>query len=366
MSRDIRTRRERWEAFWGRRTRVGKVTLVLFAVFCVCTFLLMFGVLPTLDTTLNVISVMAMTPLVLVLLFRWFTFRVLWRVRNRLILTYLLMGLAPLVMFVTLMGIASYLLAGQYATNVGLSRLTEGLTRVRDQAGSAAVFGSPAGPGSAKTASAAIHAGKTRADESNLAILGGPGSGGSTAVEDATPLSLMEWKGKAWVPLEGMSAKDNAGPLTSGAAPAWLHPGFQGIVELQGKLYLCAEVGAPRNGRPVVVLASRPLTREELDVMAKGLGRILLSQAFSHLASDADKDTADTESDHDNDPDMASEKDSKPVHVNVVVPKDSGSGDGQKPGNVHVTIPNDSDTANAFYKVSSGPLTPVELSGSRP
>jgi sigma-B regulation protein RsbU (phosphoserine phosphatase) len=105
------------------------------------------------------------------------------------------------------------------------------------------------------------------------------------------------------VPLEGVSAKDNAGPLTSGPPPAWLHPGFQGIVEHGGKLYLCAEVSAPRNGRQVMVLGSRPLTRPELDVMAKGLGRILLSQSFSHLASDADTDTSDTEPDHDSDAD---------------------------------------------------------------
>ena len=70
---------------------------------------------------------MAITPFLLILLFRWFTYRVLWKVRNRLILTYLLMGLAPLVMFVMLTAIAGYLLAGQYATNMGSSRMNEGL-----------------------------------------------------------------------------------------------------------------------------------------------------------------------------------------------------------------------------------------------
>jgi sigma-B regulation protein RsbU (phosphoserine phosphatase) len=128
-----------------------------------------------------------------------------------------------------------------------------------------------------------------------------------------------------------MSAKDNAGPLTSGAPPDWLHSGFQGIVQQGGKLYLCAEVSAPRNGKTVVVLASRPLTRDELDVMAKGLGRILLSRAFSHLASDANQDTTDTETDKDDE--------SQPVHVNVVVPKESEDGDD-------------------FFSVSSAPMAP--------
>jgi phosphoserine phosphatase RsbU/P len=320
MGRDILTRRERWKAWWGRRTRVGKITLWMLAAVFVCTFGLMVRVATTLDTIVITLASMAITPLVLILLFRWFTYRVLWKVRNRLILTYLLMGLAPLVMFAMLAAIAGYLLAGQYATNVGLSRLTEGLTRVRDEAGSAAVFGTR------DDAQLARAAGYTPTRK-NIAGSGGTASSsaltgtGGAEVEDASPLSLMELRGSTWAPLDGMSAKENTGPLTSGPPPAWLHPGFQGIVEQGERLYLCAEVTAPRNGRSVAVLASRPLTRNELDVMSKGLGRIMLSQSFSHLASDAGTDTSDTETDKDKD------DDAKPVHVNVVVPKDSDEGD---------------------------------------
>jgi len=328
MGRDILTRRERWKAWWGRRTRVGKIALWMLAAIFVCTFGLMVHVATTLDSIVITLASMAITPLLLILLFRWFAYRFLWKVRNRLILTYLLMGLAPLVMFVMLAAIAGYLLAGQYATNMGLSRLNEGITRVRDQAGSAAIFGSPA-----RTAKVVAHAATAKGTPSNgdTEDIGSTEGTGGTVVEDGTPVSLMELRGSTWVPLDGMSAKDNVGPLTSGAPPAWLHPGFQGIVEQGGKLYLCAEVGAPRNGRTVMVLASRPLTRPELDVMAKGLGRILLSQAFSHLASDADEDTSDTKSDKDDD--------SKPVHVNVVVPKVSDEGE-------------------YFDKVASAPMPP--------
>ncbi len=328
MGREILTRRERWKAWWGRRTRVGKIALWMLAAIFVCTFGLMVHVATTLDTIVITLASMAITPLLLILLFRWFAYRFLWKVRNRLILTYLLMGLAPLVMFVMLAAIAGYLLAGQYATNMGLSRLNEGITRVRDQAGSAAIFGSPA-----RAAKVDAHAASAKGTSSNgdTADIGSTEGTGGTVVEDGTPVSLMELRGSTWVPLEGMSAKENQGPLTSGAPPAWLHPGFQGIVEQGGKLYLCAEVGAPRNGRTVLVLASRPLTRPELDVMAKGLGRILLSQAFSHLASDADEDTSDTQTDKDDN--------SKPVHVNVVVPKDSDEGE-------------------FFDKVASSPMAP--------
>ena len=112
----------------------------------------------------------------------------------------------------------------------------------------------------------------------------------------------------------GTPVKTKGGPLTSGTPPAWLHPGFQGIVEQGGQLYLCAEVSAPRNGRTVVTLASRPLTRDELDVMSKGLGRIILSQGFSHLAADKDNDGED---------EGANVKAGKDVNVKFVEPEGS-------------------------------------------
>jgi phosphoserine phosphatase RsbU/P len=285
MGKEIQTRREWWSAWWGRRSRVAKVTLWMLLAIFVCTLGLMAHVVSWLDVTVITLCSMALTPLVLILLFRWFTYRVLWRVRNRLILTYLLMGLAPVVLFAMLAGAAAYLLAGQYATTLGLSQVNQGLERVHDEAGSAAVFGTQNAAQMARAANPSP-AKKSTANSEGTAQTSDISSMES---EDGTPLSIMELKGTVWAPLSG-EAKTNAGPLTSGPPPAWLHPGFQGVVEEQGKLYLCAEVSAPRNGRPVVVLASRELTRDELNVMAKGLGRIILSQGFSHLTSDKDDD----------------------------------------------------------------------------
>ena len=334
MGRDILARREQWKEFWGRRTRVGKITLVLLAVIFVCTFLLLAHVLETLDSILITIAGMALTPLLLILFFRWVTYRLLWKVRNRLILTYMLMGLAPVVMVVILAGIAAYLLAAQYAVNMGRLQLNQGLTRVRDQAGSAAIFGTQAGlkAGPAKLA----------APKKGTADSDGTEQEGDTAKadsEDATPLSLVELKGNTWVPLEGESAKDNQGPLAGGPPPAWLHPGFQGIVEQNNLLYLVAEVSAPRNGKTAVVLASRPLTRPELDVMSKGLGRIILSQGFSHLTSDTNDEVDDV---------------GPNVHVNKHGETKVHVG---KNVNVNVVGADASDKdSEEFHSISSGPL----------
>src|SRR6185312_3389093 len=46
---------------------------------------------------------------------RWLMGHVLWKVRNRLIVTYLLMGLAPVVLFVALVAILLYVFSGQFA-----------------------------------------------------------------------------------------------------------------------------------------------------------------------------------------------------------------------------------------------------------
>ncbi len=84
----------------------------------------------------------------------------------------------------------------------------------------------------------------------------------------------MELRGNAWVPLGG-TGEGECGSADEWAAAGVAASGVPGNRGACGLLYLCAEVSAPRYGRPVVVLASRPLTRDELNVMAKGLGRIM-------------------------------------------------------------------------------------------
>src|SRR5579875_2425647 len=67
------------------------------------------------STLLADITLLALIPLSLVLFLRWIFGRFLWKVRNRLIVTYLLIGLAPVVLFVTLAAISLYIFSGQFA-----------------------------------------------------------------------------------------------------------------------------------------------------------------------------------------------------------------------------------------------------------
>jgi phosphoserine phosphatase RsbU/P len=59
----------------------------------------------------------------LVLLCRWAYRPVLWRLRNRLIVTYLFIGVMPILLLLLMGGLAGYLFAGQFATYVAISDL---------------------------------------------------------------------------------------------------------------------------------------------------------------------------------------------------------------------------------------------------
>src|ERR1700683_1002814 len=57
------------------------------------------------------------------LLFRWALGHILWGLRNRLIVTYIFIGVIPIVLLLLMAAIASYLFAGQFATYIASSNL---------------------------------------------------------------------------------------------------------------------------------------------------------------------------------------------------------------------------------------------------
>src|ERR1700678_2810560 len=59
--------------------------------------------------------------------------RMLWSLRNKLILTYLLIGLAPVILFLTLVGVLAYVAAGQFAIHLTDSRLQAELIQMRNE-----------------------------------------------------------------------------------------------------------------------------------------------------------------------------------------------------------------------------------------
>ena len=67
------------------------------------------------------------------LLFQLIRRHMLWSLRNKLVLTYLLIGLAPVVLFVTLVAIMAYVAAGQFAIHLADSRLQAELSQMSSE-----------------------------------------------------------------------------------------------------------------------------------------------------------------------------------------------------------------------------------------
>ena len=64
------------------------------------------------------------------LFWRWVARRLMWKVSNRLVVTYLLIGLTPVVLFVTLALVAAYVFSGQFATFAATSEINRELAQI--------------------------------------------------------------------------------------------------------------------------------------------------------------------------------------------------------------------------------------------
>ena len=64
------------------------------------------------------------------LAWRLITHRMLWSVRNKLVLTYLLIGLAPFILFLTLVIISAYIAAGQFSIHLADTRMRQQLDEI--------------------------------------------------------------------------------------------------------------------------------------------------------------------------------------------------------------------------------------------
>ena len=222
------------------------------------------GWLHTLFGILRWLALAALAGFTLVYAVRRMQHGLLWRLRNKLVLTYLLIGLAPVLLFFTLVFLAAYVAAGQFAIHLATSHLQAQLEEL---------------------------------GQSNLAMARHAERRWSTATPDQ-PLMLPEVRERA----ETLTGKDSAAGLQMAffhaaeplAMPgltghartplgwqAWLarrrEDSYRAIVEEGGLLYLAA---ADRvilsDGQPLTVISSVPLNHDRLVAVAAGLGRVEL------------------------------------------------------------------------------------------
>src|SRR6266853_1890143 len=198
--------------------------------------------------------------------FRWLRAQLLWRLRNRLIVTYVFIGVIPVFLLVMISLITLYLLAGQFASFVVTSDIT---THLR----------------SMEAANRAIAHHLT-------AHISGSGKLDADVLGHARP-HRPEWSRRqvcAWY--RNQSPPYCAGP--EGAAgfdsPSFITGDFRDIVRDHGKLYLrTATVLAPESLR---VIVSEPLDKDFVEKIAGDLGLIAVYGTQSPTASSKASSTA--------------------------------------------------------------------------
>ncbi|MGO9209791.1 MAG: PP2C family protein-serine/threonine phosphatase [Terriglobales bacterium] len=234
----------------------------------------------------------ALIVLGLILGLRWFRRRFMWRLRNRLIVTYTFIGVIPLVLVLMMALIAGYLFAGQFATFLATSDLNSELRTLE----------------AANSAMATELATVAR-------VRGSPTSKDLLASQEFRPdehmktAEVVAWyhppqptkTGFAGDPGRGQRIELYAtGGRNVGELPAWLKDDFQGIVRDDARLYLRAVNTASANGATLTVLSSMPVDRELLERIAGDIGvvtiypgRRIRSRAIGDRAPEVSVDSGD-------------------------------------------------------------------------
>lgn len=233
----------------------------------------------------------------------------LWSLRNKLVLTYILIGLAPVVLFVTLVTISSYIAAGQFSIHLADSRMRQELDEMGEENTARADriarvirdrdtgFMAPpprrAGPQTARRAS-------QPAAPPSAAPVATDAASQSADIDTALSTETLPdplrarlhqhaaiFVNGAPLPslggLPGGQSPPNPEIRTPLGLPAWaadLHgKEFRGLVLDGEDLYLVAidQRRVQERGELVTIVSSLPVDTALLDVVAKGLGRVHLA-----------------------------------------------------------------------------------------
>lgn len=186
-----------------------------------------------------------------VLAFRWVRRRILWRLRNRLIVTYMFIGVIPAVLLVTMALITLYGLGGQFAVFVVTSEIHTQLRSL--QTVNAAVSNELAGR-------------LERGDKPAAEFLAG--------LRKRDPAwgrrQVSAWYGDK--PLS-LASESNISSLTP---PGFVKDKFEDIVRDHESLYLRAASSLTVGSNKLTVVTSEPFDKELVGNISAGLGEITL------------------------------------------------------------------------------------------
>ncbi len=181
-----------------------------------------------------------------VLAARWLSGGLLWRLRNRLIVTYIFIGVIPLALLITLALGGFYLSAGQFATFIVTSRLDSELNRL--EASNLVI---------AHRLAAELGAGR----QPNTLRYDNPNAWGQSHV-------------CAW--LDDKLLLNNSDAQVSPVPPGYPSAQFAQVVRDQSTFFLRAAATVVTTKGKLTVVSSRPLDQRRLVGLATDLGQVTL------------------------------------------------------------------------------------------
>ncbi len=184
---------------------------------------------------------------------RWVKAKLLWRLRNRLVITYIFVGVIPVVLLAALIVGSFYLFAGQFATFIVTTGLEGELQSLR------------------ATNSAITHELAARMELENTAEI---------AALDGLRHHHAAWLDRqVCVWLDGkvvLNSSPQRASVSPPVLPSYLKASFSNVVRDGGKLFLRAVETIPAHGGSLTVLSSEPLDEHLLKDLAKNLGEVSL------------------------------------------------------------------------------------------
>lgn len=187
------------------------------------------------------------------LLWRYVFNRLLWKVRNRLVVTYLLMGLAPVVLLATLALLLLYVFSGQFAIFAATSVVEDELAHIGSENGNIA-----------------MHLAHVLSENPKLQTVALPEISVVPRQHEYIGLSVAAFHDGKRVHLTPQSIDAQDAP----AIPAWLPNRWHGIALDRGQLWLRAADREIIDGHSTVVITSVPMQKENVDAIAEGLGTV--------------------------------------------------------------------------------------------
>lgn len=185
--------------------------------------------------------------------YRWLRKELLWRLRNRLIVTYMFIGVIPVILLLVMSLFTLYLLAGQFASFVVTSEITSHLRSM--EAANRAIANEVAGP-------------LLRGEKPDLETLAGMRSKDPYWARR----QVCVWKGSRSTPI--CSSPPGTQPLKLPAFP--LKEGLYEIIIDQGAFFLRAVNVVMTGPEPVYVVSSEPLDKQLTRDIALNLGEVTL------------------------------------------------------------------------------------------